>query len=118
MAAPAGQMDAIRGFTLEGLGSARAVFYQSGRLVHGPIFGAQPASVLSYLGVSEWAQTLLNDESPSEAQDTLGLGSAATVSVDELAPPGFIYGLTLSNNATDATNDIDIAAGSAAPDPS
>lgn len=28
-------------------------------------------------------------------------------------PPGFIYGLTLSNNSSDATNDIDIAAGSA-----
>lgn len=29
---------------------------------------------------------------------------------------GHLYGLTLSNNATDATNDIDIAAGSAASD--
>ena len=26
-------------------------------------------------------------------------------------PPGFLYGLTLSNNVSDATNDIDIAAG-------
>ena len=28
-------------------------------------------------------------------------------------PPGFLFGLSLANNATDASNDIDIAAGSA-----
>lgn len=32
------------------------------------------------------------------------------------APAGHLYGLTLSNNVADATNDIDIAAGSAASD--
>ncbi len=31
-------------------------------------------------------------------------------------PRGYIYGLTLSNNSTDATNDIDIAAGQCASD--
>ncbi|WP_141502309.1 hypothetical protein [Rhizobium sp. J15] len=38
--------------------------------------------------------------------------------VNRYAPavPGQIYGLTLSNNVADATNDIDIAAGSAASD--
>lgn len=33
-----------------------------------------------------------------------------------ITPKGQIYGLTLSNNASDATNDIDIAAGEAASD--
>lgn len=32
---------------------------------------------------------------------------------DVTAPKGHIYGLTLSNNGTDATNDIDVAAGEA-----
>lgn len=32
----------------------------------------------------------------------------------DIAQKGYIYGLTLANNTTDATNDIDIAAGSAA----
>jgi hypothetical protein len=36
--------------------------------------------------------------------------------VSASAPPGHIYGLTLSNNVADATNDIDIAIGSAASD--
>jgi len=35
------------------------------------------------------------------------------VTVGPALPPGFIFGLTLSNNATDATNDIDIATGKA-----
>lgn len=39
-----------------------------------------------------------------------------TLSGDKL--PGFLSGLTLSNNASDATNDIDIAVGSAAADTS
>lgn len=33
--------------------------------------------------------------------------------VSQIYPPGHIYGLTLSNNGTDPTNDINIAAGSA-----
>lgn len=32
------------------------------------------------------------------------------------APPGYIFGLTMSNNAGDVTNDLDIAAGSAVSD--
>lgn len=42
------------------------------------------------------------------AQARANLGAAATIDIR-----GQIFGLTLSNNATDATNDIDIAAGSA-----
>lgn len=43
------------------------------------------------------------------------LGIPESVSTGE-AFRGHLYGLTLSNNATDATNDIDIASGSAASD--
>lgn len=35
------------------------------------------------------------------------------VAAIQVAAPGHIYGLTLSNNASDATNDIDVAAGEA-----
>ena len=38
------------------------------------------------------------------------------VTVGPALPPGFIFGLTLSNNTTDATNDIDIAPGKARDD--
>lgn len=42
--------------------------------------------------------------------------AAAARTILEISYPGLIYGLTLSNNATDATNDIDIATGAAAND--
>lgn len=53
--------------------------------------------------------------SPSFAINTLGIASAyyadGTVQTSaSSAPKGHIYGCTLSNNAADATNDIDIAA--------
>jgi len=38
---------------------------------------------------------------------------SALVTVGAALPPGTLFGLTLSNNATDATNDIDIATGKA-----
>lgn len=41
---------------------------------------------------------------------------AAVKNLSQLAPAGHLYGLTLSNNVSDATNDIDIAAGDAASD--
>jgi hypothetical protein len=41
---------------------------------------------------------------------------SSTGNVLRAVMPGFITGLTLSNNGTDATNDIDTAAGSAADD--
>lgn len=41
---------------------------------------------------------------------------AITIAAADSSPRGHLYGLTLSNNATDATNDIDIAAGEAASD--
>jgi hypothetical protein len=41
---------------------------------------------------------------------------ALSTSLSAFAPPGHIYGLALSNNSSDATNDIDIATGSAASD--
>ncbi|TBY60138.1 hypothetical protein E0H46_31700 [Rhizobium leguminosarum bv. viciae] len=41
---------------------------------------------------------------------------ALATSLSAFAPPGHLYGLTLSNNVSDATNDIDIAIGSAASD--
>lgn len=49
----------------------------------------------------------------------VSLTSAAEVFVTALAhdlvlPKGYLYGLTLSNNVTDVTNDIDIAVGEAA----
>lgn len=49
------------------------------------------------------------------ARTNLGLAIGTDIP-NILANSGHIFGLTLSNNATDATNDIDIAAGSAASD--
>lgn len=40
--------------------------------------------------------------------------SGATTGVEWGAPAGYLWGLTLSNNGSDATNDIDIAIGEAA----
>lgn len=40
-------------------------------------------------------------------------GANYRIKFDNLVPKGHIHGLTLSNNASDATNDIDIAAGQA-----
>src|SRR3990167_425110 len=43
----------------------------------------------------------------------VGVGGASVTVSSSVAPRGHIGGLTLSNNATDATNDIDIATGEA-----
>ena len=43
----------------------------------------------------------------------IGVGGATVSPASSVAPRGHIGGLTLSNNATDATNDIDIATGEA-----
>lgn len=49
-----------------------------------------------------------------QASVTLTLpGVDSTLSVDNSIAPGFLYGLKLANNATDPTNDIDIATGQA-----
>lgn len=54
-------------------------------------------------------------ESDESVQNvTIGEGvllTGGTLASVAIMPKGYIYGLTLSNNASDATNDIDIAAG-------
>jgi hypothetical protein len=48
-----------------------------------------------------------------DSAEATGVKWAAGGGGGSVLPPGWIYRLTLSNNATDANNDIDIAAGSA-----
>lgn len=45
-------------------------------------------------------------------------GTLAATASSGIIPRGYIFSLTLANNATDATNDIDVAAGEAASDDS
>jgi hypothetical protein len=56
-------------------------------------------------------RNLVDDADTSAQRTTLGLGTAATAAAKGWR--GSIYGLTLSNNVTDATNDLDIATGQA-----
>lgn len=67
----------------------RAVFYQSGRLVHGP-YG------LSTLGVSPFMETLLDDADAGEALSTLGFSA-------------FVQSLRDSTNASDLRGRIGVA---------
>ena len=57
------------------------------------------------------ALSFLGTDVAKDTRAALGLGTAATVSAKGWR--GMIHGLTLSNNVSDATNDIDIAAGEA-----
>lgn len=61
-------------------------------------------------------RALLDDADAAAQRTTLGLGSSSVLGSDEIAPRGHIYGLTISNNGTDANNDIDISPGQAASD--
>lgn len=56
-------------------------------------------------------EVLYDEAADSAAGAWIVLNPQATTTTPAL-PPGYLYGLTLSNNGSDATNDIDIAAGS------
>lgn len=72
---------------------------------------AYSANLDEYAGVNPTAAglALLDDVDTTAQRTTLGLGTSATESAKAFRGR---YGLTISNNATDPTNDIDIAAGS------
>ena len=45
------------------------------------------------------------------AASTVGLTELKTEAINALSPNGYLYGLTLSNNVTDAAHDIDVSTG-------
>ncbi|TVR11856.1 MAG: hypothetical protein EA385_00600 [Salinarimonadaceae bacterium] len=74
----------------------------------GALAGAEsPEQALEELGFSAYFTSLIGAEDVSALLDELGIGQVAR---------GEIFGLTASNNATDAVNDLDFAAGAAASD--
>lgn len=74
-----------------------------------------PVNNLADLPDADEALTNLGGTTVGKALFTATDAAAARTAtgVDKLAPKGHLWGLTLSNNASDATNDIDIAAGEA-----
>lgn len=80
------------------------------------------AGIVEEIACTAAGRALIDDADSTAQRTTLGLGSIATQAASSVAITGgsitgiksfrgMIHGLTLSNNATDATNDIDIAAG-------
>lgn len=89
------------------------------------LLGPQQGVLLRYDGtLSRWVVIAGYRQIASQAEATAGTDNAKVMTplrnaqaFQTIAPPfarGLLYGLTLSNNAGDATNDIDIAAGVAA----
>lgn len=66
--------------------------------------------------VAKLHREMLEDAYRSEVTADIAAALAAGTNAAATSSPlaGYLYGLTLANNATDGTNDIDIAAGSAA----
>lgn len=62
---------------------------------------------------TELAHVVQGGNSRKITTDNLSTLAAASAQIAALLPTRFVQGLELSNNATDATNDIDIAAGRA-----
>lgn len=80
------------------------------------IVGAEADNDVVRLGISAFAQTILDDANAAAVLTTIGaqpldadLTAIAAAGVGILS--NYISGCTLSNNVSDATNDIDIAAG-------
>jgi len=93
-------------------------------VTNGSGVSGNPTISLSFT-VEAYAKTLLDDADGAAARTTLEAVSYAAQTLTaaqqsqarsnvSAALKGHVHGLTLSNNATDATNDIDIAAGEAA----
>lgn len=86
---------------------------------------AAAANFLTTLGVSAFIQTLLDDAAAGNALTTLGVSAYVQTLLDDanaaafkvtlggVIPRRYLSGLKLSNNGSDATNDIDIAVGAA-----
>lgn len=83
---------------------------------------ADASAALTTLGVSAFIKTVVDDADAATARATLGLTigthvQAFDADLQAVADAGVatfsghLFGLTLSNNGSDATNDIDIAAG-------
>jgi hypothetical protein len=93
-------------------------------ITNGSGASGNPTISLSFT-ISTYAKTLLDDANSAAACTTLEAVSYTSQTLTaaqqsqartnvSAALKGHIHGLTLSNNATDATNDIDIAVGEAA----
>lgn len=120
---------AVDGLTARALNSATGVAIETGSLKSGtPYFVRYKHSSTEFLVIGrafvgsalKVVNDLTEDTSPDGANDFLlsydASASAAKKvkpqSLPVVLPRGYIDGCTLSNNGSDATNDIDIAAGS------
>jgi hypothetical protein len=65
------------------------------------------AGVVEEITCTAFARSILDDAAASDVRTTLGLGTAAVESAKSFGRTG----MTVANNATDANNDIDFAAG-------
>ncbi|MEJ1928847.1 hypothetical protein WDZ92_01050 [Nostoc sp. NIES-2111] len=100
--------------------TASASLLQLANLINAQLLGAAPAQ----LDTIEELAAALNNDANLAATLTAAIALKADATALALkadassAPPGLLYGMAISNNTTDATNDIDVAAGECASDAS
>lgn len=74
--------------------------------------GLSSTGLAARTGTDAWAQRTIAAGTRIDSVVN-GNGVAGNPTVNAAFPPGHLLGLTLANNATDATNDVDVAIGSA-----
>ncbi len=101
---------------LNGAGTVASVEAGDGVSVDSSDPTAPEVSMVAFTGDSGAGGAIGGVPAPSSGDAAAGkvLGAGGGWITPSSVPKGYIYGLTLSNNVTDATNDIDISAGEAA----